>query len=85
MLVSSIRQLVAVGRLCSVLPSALAGTNKLFSSAPVSDDAVAKLADEQLPIDEQRFPSFNQMVEHFVDKGSRIVEPKLVDEMNGMM
>uniref|UniRef100_A0A915JLF3 glutamate dehydrogenase [NAD(P)(+)] n=1 Tax=Romanomermis culicivorax TaxID=13658 RepID=A0A915JLF3_ROMCU len=56
---------------------------RLMSSAPVSDEAVAKLADEQLPMHQQRFPSFNRMVEHYFDRGCSVIEPKLVEEMKG--
>jgi len=55
-----------------------------FSSAAVSNDAVARLEDQQLPVHEQRFPSFNRMVEHYFDRGSKVIQPKLVEEMKGM-
>lgn len=56
---------------------------RFLSSAPVTEDAVAKLNDEQLPVHQQRFPSFSKMVEHYFDRGSTIIQPKLVEEMKG--
>jgi len=43
------------------------------------------LADQQLPMEEQRFPSFHKMVEYYYVKGSQVIESKLAAEVKGRM
>ncbi|VDD87744.1 unnamed protein product [Enterobius vermicularis] len=51
-------------------------------SQALNHDSEAKLADSKLPMDEQLDPSFFQSVEYYVDKGAKVLEPKLIAEMS---
>lgn len=58
----------------------------IISSVKLAEPTHAEiLADERLPMDEQRFPRFNKMVEHYFLKGSQVVESKLAEEVKGRM
>uniref|UniRef100_A0A0M3IZC6 glutamate dehydrogenase [NAD(P)(+)] n=1 Tax=Anisakis simplex TaxID=6269 RepID=A0A0M3IZC6_ANISI len=73
-------------RYCSTMLSAITrGSTRIigarcFASAPTLD-AQQQLDDSKLPMDEQLNPSFFKSVEYYVDKGSKVIEPKLVDEL----
>lgn len=59
----------------------IGGIRTLSTSA----SAAELLADAQLPMHEQRFPSFFKMVEHYFDRGSSVIEQKLIDDYKGRM
>lgn len=49
-------------------------------SKAVVNDSEARLIDSRLPIEEQMDPSFFKSVEYYVDKGARVLEPKLMSQ-----
>uniref|UniRef100_A0A915INM4 Glutamate/phenylalanine/leucine/valine/L-tryptophan dehydrogenase dimerisation domain-containing protein n=1 Tax=Romanomermis culicivorax TaxID=13658 RepID=A0A915INM4_ROMCU len=57
--------------------------SRFYSDVRTSADELARLEDEKLPIDEQRFPSFNRSVEYYFDRGSSVIQNKLADELKG--
>ncbi|VDK46053.1 unnamed protein product [Anisakis simplex] len=53
------------------------------SASPSATDPKAQLEDRQKSIEEQVNPSFFQMVDYYFDKGSAVIEPKLISEETG--
>lgn len=51
------------------------------SMSTVTLDPQQALKDQEKPMDEQVDPSFFKMVDYYFDKGTAVIEPKLVDEM----
>ncbi len=55
----------------------------LVPKKSVASAAVEAALDAELPIEEQRWPSFFKMVDFFYEKGSKVIKNKLVEEMKG--
>jgi len=51
------------------------------SLSTVTLDPSQQLKDQEKPMDEQVDPSFFKMVDYYFDKGSAVIEPKLVEDM----
>ncbi|TKR89397.1 hypothetical protein L596_013505 [Steinernema carpocapsae] len=62
-------------------PAALRSSRRLLSTPSEVLDAHEQINDSEKPMDEQVNPSFFQMVDHYFDKGSAVIAPKLVSEL----
>lgn len=60
----------------------LAVGRRCMSAKGFPKDPESRLADSKLPMDEQLDPSFFQSVDYYVDKGAKVLEPKLIAEMH---
>lgn len=68
---------------CGFLQTVVPRTASLIASRGYSTNVSAEdvLADSYLPMEEQRFPSFSKMVEYYYDRGTKVIQDKLVDEV----